>query len=85
MSNRTTQLKNTSTKGTPVAYVRDSKGKPVAAIVDLRIYRQFQKFQRQFGSQLDQLAKTYRDVPAETAIREIDAAVRHAQKTTRAR
>ncbi len=62
-----------------VQYRRDSiiinkDGKPVAALVDARLFQRIRRMQARFEDLADRLAAGYADVPMDEGLAEIDAA-----------
>ncbi len=64
-----------------VQYRRDSiliskDGKPVAALVDARLFERIRRMQARFDALAARLASAYAEVPVDVGLAEIDAAVR---------
>lgn len=64
-----------------VQYRRDSiliskDGKPVAALVDARLFERIRRMQARFDALAARLASAYAEVPVDEGLAEIDAAVR---------
>jgi prevent-host-death family protein len=55
--------------------VINKDGKPVAALVDADLFARIRRMRDRFDELSGQVAKAYRDVPAELGMAEIDAAV----------
>ena len=49
-------------------------GKPVAALIDARLFERIRRMQERFDALCDRLAKTYDGVPEEVALAEIEQA-----------
>jgi prevent-host-death family protein len=69
-----------------VQYRRDSivvtkGGKPVAALVDIDLFQKIRLLDREFDRLTAELAKTYEGIDRETATKEIDEAVKAAQRS----
>lgn len=47
-------------------------GKPVAALIDAKLFERIRRMQERFDALCDRLAKTYDGVPEETALAEIE-------------
>ena len=63
-----------------VQYRRDSiviqkDGKPVAALVDARLFERIRRMQARFDALAERLSAAYADVPMERGLAEIEAAV----------
>ncbi len=70
-----------------VQYRRDSilikkDGKPVAALVDARLFERIRMMQDRFDELCDRLAKGFANVPEAEGMAEIDAAVKQARRET---
>lgn len=55
-------------------------GKPIAAIVDYRLFERIRLMDREFESLTDELAKVYKGVDTDAALSEIDQAMRAARR-----
>lgn len=73
-----------------VQYRRDSivinkDGKPVAALVDARLFERIRRMQARFDALAERLSAAYADVPQDQGIAEIEAAVsaQRARKTAK--
>lgn len=63
-----------------VQYRRDSvliskDGKPVAALVDARLFERIRRMQARFDALCDRIESGYSDVPEDVGIAEIEAAI----------
>jgi prevent-host-death family protein len=68
-------------RGDSIVVTKD--GKPVAALVDYALYERIRRLRETFTALTDKLGQVYADVSAETAVAEIDAAVRHVRRRRR--
>ena len=57
-------------------------GKPVAALVDARLFERIRLMQTQFDALCDRLARTFDGVPEEIALAEIEQATTEARRET---
>jgi prevent-host-death family protein len=57
-------------------------GKPVAALIDARLFERIRRMQERFDALCDRLAKTYEGVPEAVARAEIEEATTHARRET---
>lgn len=55
--------------------VIDKGGKPVAALVDARLFERIQRMQKHFDALCERIEAGYREVPEAEGMAEIDAAV----------
>ena len=55
--------------------VINNDGKPIAALVDARLFARIRRLQRRFDELSERLAKGFEGVPEEEGLTEIDAAV----------
>ena len=62
------------------AIVINKDGKPVAALVDARLFERIRRMQARFDGLADRLADAYAAVPADQGLAEIDAAVAAVRK-----
>ena len=57
-------------------------GKPVAALIDAKLFERIRRMQERFDALCDRLAKTYDGVPEEVALAEIEQATSLARRET---
>lgn len=57
-------------------------GKPVAALIDARLFERIRRMQERFDALCDRLEQTYTGVPEEEALAEIERATTHARIET---
>ena len=57
-------------------------GKPVAALIDAKLFERIRRMQERFDALCDRLAKTYDGVPEEVALAEIEQATLLARRET---
>ena len=57
-------------------------GKPVAALIDAKLFERIRRMQDRFDALRDRLAKTYDDVPEDVALAEIERAGALARRET---
>ena len=57
-------------------------GKPVAALIDARLFERIRRMQERFDALCDRLEQTYADVPEEVALAEIEGATTRARTET---
>lgn len=57
-------------------------GKPVAVLIDARLFERIRRMQDRFDALCDRLAKTYEDVPEGVALAEIEQATARARRET---
>jgi prevent-host-death family protein len=57
-------------------------GKPVAALIDAKLFERIRRMQERFDALCDRLAKTYEGVPEEVALAEIEQATSLARSET---
>ena len=57
-------------------------GKPVAALIDAKLFERIRRMQERFDALCDRLAKTYDGVPEEVALAEIEQATLRARRET---
>ncbi len=57
-------------------------GKPVAALIDARLFERIRRMQERFDALCDRLEQTYTDVPEEDALAEIERATTRARTET---
>ena len=55
--------------------VINKNGKPIAALVDTRLFARIRRLQRRFDELSERLAKEFEGLPEEEGLAEIDAAV----------
>ena len=57
-------------------------GKPVAALIDARLFERIRRMQDRFDALCDRLEKTYEGVPEDVALSEIEQATARARRET---
>lgn len=57
-------------------------GRPVAALIDARLFERIRRMQDRFDALCDRLAKTYEGVPEDVALAEIEQATTRARRET---
>jgi prevent-host-death family protein len=57
-------------------------GKPVAALIDARLFERIRRMQDRFDALCDRLEKTYEGVPEDVALAEIEQATTRARRET---
>ena len=57
-------------------------GKPVAALIDARLFERIRRMQDRFDALCDRLEKTYEGVPEDVALAEIEQATARARRET---
>ena len=57
-------------------------GKPVAALIDARLFERIRRMQDRFDALCDRLAKAYEEVPEDVALAEIGQATARARRET---
>ncbi len=57
-------------------------GKPVAALIDAKLFERIRRMQERFEALCDRLAKTYEGVPEAAALAEIERATTRARRET---